>query len=421
MGADSQAEVSVDIEAALAAGDVRTLEAALVAQTIAPRDFLEATDRVLAEGLGNLGAVLLASFLGRYQVPGLPERLERILALEAVVGAEALADLAAVLLAQDRVRAAATMAEAAVRRGPHNGRAAYLRARTHARCGDMDEAFRSICRASPELLGTSGLVAQARYALWTRRAAAATAAESKAKLLAEDPVEASELAALAAMRQRIETLGAAAPRTFRDALALEYGAFVLWPDARLDDALTSAEVTALADAAVQAMAVAGLPAERWLYAHEDGEVLAEWLARRTERPALPWRHGMTVTDGDWLCMGSAAAHPHVGRPDVLALHDALETSPLRSLALVLPPGARAPWVPDLIGAIRRDDDLPWTAADDPEDVLEALSAATPEAEIDPRQAMERLSGILRCTQLSPRPPHAPFLDETPSLDAEGTP
>jgi hypothetical protein len=164
----------------------------------------------------------------------------------------------------------------------------------------------------------------------------------------------------------------------------------------------------------------GLPATEMLYANEDGEVAAAAIAQRLGVPYKEWRHDRTVADGSWLCMASAATHPHQKRLDVDALQLALDAGTLRTLALLLPVGWRAPLVPDVIGRLTGDDELPWTADDDVEEMVELIFDEREEADHDAAldhealaNHLERFGGLLRASQREPRPGHVPFVDETP--------
>jgi hypothetical protein len=171
---------------------------------------------------------------------------------------------------------------------------------------------------------------------------------------------------------------------------------------------------------IGAIRALGLPFSELSYANEDGEVVAAAIAKRTGIPYREWRHDRVAGDGSWLCMASAATHPHQKRIDVDALQQALDAGTLRTLALILPVGWRAPLVPDVIGRLAGDDELPWAADDEVEETVELIFDEGEEADHDAAadhealgNHLERFGGLLRASQREPRPAHVPFLDETP--------
>ena len=109
-----------------------------------------------------------------------------------------------------------------------------------------------------------------------------------------------------------------------------------------------------------------------LFATEDGEILAAGLAQIFDRPYRPWRKEHPAKDGDWLCMGSAATHPHLPNDTVLTLSRALDEGVLRTATLGLPAGWRGPLVPDIIGRLTRDVEFEWSDDEEVEDVYEAI-------------------------------------------------
>jgi hypothetical protein len=121
-------------------------------------------------------------------------------------------------------------------------------------------------------------------------------------------------------------------------------------------------------------------------------------------------------------MAPAGTHPHQCRIDCDALQHALDAGTLRTLSLLLPVGWRAPLVPDVVGRLTGDDELPWRIDDEVDEMVELIFDSREEADHDAaadpevlRNHIERFGGLLRAAQPIPRAPHVPFLDETPVL------
>src|SRR5690606_33665877 len=140
------------------------VERALREQVVRLPAVLGELDRVLALGLGNLATSLATMLVARFHVARADQLAERVLEQKETAGADELVDLAAALIQQERLRAAGRALEAAGEKDPRHGRALYLSARLLARRGRIPEAFETIARVDPELLGASGLATQARYA-----------------------------------------------------------------------------------------------------------------------------------------------------------------------------------------------------------------------------------------------------------------
>jgi hypothetical protein len=409
-------------------GNVREVERALREQAVRLPAVLEQLDRVLAKGLGNLATSLATMLIARFHVARADALADRVLGHKDTAGADELVDLGAALMQQERLRSARRAIEAALERGPGNGRALYLSARLAARRGDLGSAFELIAKVEPDLLGGAGLATQARYAALTGRTKAAGGALNQAKKRATDE-DRAHIEWVEGMVRRAELSGLelAKPMNLRTAMLIEYGSLLVELAASSEDGgrfgmdrIKLGDLGALIDRMIAAIRELGLPFSELLYANEDGEIAAAAIAERTSLPYREWRHDRAVADGSWLCMASAGTHPHQKRIDVDALQDALDRGTLRTLAFVLPVGWRAPLVPDVVGRLTGDDELPWTADDDVEETVELIFDEREEADHDAavdhealHNHLERFGGLLRAAQTEPRPRHVPFVDETP--------
>jgi hypothetical protein len=186
------------------------------------------------------------------------------------------------------------------------------------------------------------------------------------------------------------------------------------------DPMKFGDIGPLVDRMIAAIRQLGLPLRDLYYANEDGEIMAAAVAERTGLDYREWRHERPVRDGSWLCMASAATHPHQKRIDVDALQKALDAGTLRTLSLILPVGWRAPLVPDVVGRLCGDDELPWAIDDEVDEMVDLIFDEHEERNGDAAPDhdalegfIERFGGVLRATQPEPRPAHVPFTDETP--------
>ncbi len=409
-------------------GDVRELERALREQAVRLPTVLEQLDRVLERGLGNLATSIATMLIARFHVARADVLADRVLEHRETAGAEELVDLGAALMQQERLRSARRAIDAALERDPRSGRAMYLSARLEARRGRLDRAFELIAKVDPELLGGTGLATQARYAALTAKSSAVKGALKQAKKRATDD-DREQLAWVERLIHRIELSGLdmTAPLNLRTAMVIEYGSLLVELAASREDGgrfgmdrIELGDLGPLIDRMTGAIRELGVPFTELFYANEDGEIVAAAIAEHTGLPTREWRHDRTVSDGSWLCMASASTHPHLARLDVDALQRALDEGTLRTLAIMLPVGWRAPLVPDVIGRLTGDDELPWTADDDVTEIVELIfddrEKAVHDAASDPEALanhLERFGGLLRATQPLPRPSHVPFLDETP--------
>lgn len=407
-------------------GRVNEIEGVLREQRVRLPSVLAQVDRVLDAGLGNLATSLVTMLIARFHVAQASRLAERVLAHKDTTGGDELADLAAALMNQERLITAAKVLDAAHERDPHHDRAAYLSARLAARRGDMNAAFESIAKTNPKLLQGSGLLYQARYALLAGR----NKAYEKAKKLASKSVEAKEVSAVVgALANRLSLSGVdpTNPMSLRTAMAIEYGSVLV--EVAKDDAdggrfgmdpMGLADVGKLVDRIIASVRALGLPIESLFHATEDGEIIAAAIAERIDKPYFEWSATRQVKEGDWLVMASAGTHPHIENRAVRTLHDALEEGTLRSMALILPCGWRGPIVPDVVGRITGDDELPWAIDDEVDETVELIfderetSNEDAKADVDVLDRhIERFGGIFRATQPAPRAGHVPFLDETP--------
>ncbi len=406
-------------------GNLEAVERALREQFVRLPSVLRELDRVLAAGLGNLGAALATLLIGHFHVAQANALADRVLVHSERAGLDELVDLAAALIQQERRAAAQRVLDTALARDPQHARGRYLAARMLARRGRMRDAFEAIRAVPPRLVGPHGMAIQARYALWAGETRAFEGAMKHARR-AEDEDARAELAALERLADRIARSGVdpTGALDLRTALGLDVGAALIElaaddPIGRFDDAAPSyGDVGRLVQKLARAVRRLTPSPGEILYATEDGEVVAAGIAQILDRPLRRWRKEISAHEGDWLCMGSAATHPHLPNEEVLSLHAALEGGVLRSLCLVLPVGWRAPIVPDLIGRLTRDDEFPWAFDDEVEDIYAAINDDPPsERPRDDEDALtawlDRFAPLLRAGAPMPRPPHVPWHDELP--------
>jgi tetratricopeptide (TPR) repeat protein len=409
-------------------GRIADVERALREQNVRVPAVLGELDRILEAGLGNLAVALVTMLISSFHVARASQLAERALAQADRAGVEELTDLAAALMLAERLNAAEKAIAAALAQDPSAGRAIYLKARLHARRGQLGAAFDVIAKVSPKLLEGAGLATQARYAALAGRDKAKDAALKLARKAA-DEASAPHVTYAESVIARLDALGQrpADPWSLRTAIAIEYGAILveLASDAKDGgrfgmDPPTAFDLGRLLDRMAKVLGDLGARPTLLLYATEDGEIVAAALSEKLGVPYREVRHDRPILEGEWLCMGSAGTHPHVGKQVVAMIQEALDSGTLRTLALVLAAGWRAPIVPDLIGRITGDDELPWRIDDEVEDVLSRMKDEDEGHTRDYRsdeQALaahlERHAGIFRALLPAPRPGHVPFLDETP--------
>ncbi|MBK6685858.1 MAG: hypothetical protein IPG45_15405 [Deltaproteobacteria bacterium] len=407
-------------------GEVLEIERALREQNVRLPAVLAELDRVLDAGLGNLATVLATMLISSFHLARAGQIAERILAQKDTAGVEELTDLAAALMLEERLTTAGKVLTAALEHDPRADRALYLSAKLEARRGQLDRAFSTIAKVSPKLLGGSGLATQARWAALLGKNAALEAAWRLAQKAAqEEDREHLNFAAGVIHRQR--QLGRTPPYGLRTAFAVEYGSILVELAKDPKDggrfgmqAMTPFDVGRLLDRMVRVWRNLGVLPKELLYATEDGEIVATGLGQRLAVPVKEVRHDRPIVEGAWYCMASAGTHPHVANPIVRVLHEALNAGVLRSAALILPAGWRAPLVPDLIGRITGDDELPWGLTDEVDETLERMlddSEGATDDWLDDGPALEAhlegCAGLFRALQPEPRPGHVPYLDETP--------
>lgn len=407
-------------------GEVLEIERALREQNVRLPAVLAELDRVIDAGLGNLATVLATMLISSFHLARAGQIAERILGQKDTAGVEELTDLAAALMLEERLTTAGKVLAAALEHYPRADRALYLSAKLEARRGHLERAFATIAKVSPKLLGGAGLATQARWAALLGKEAAVDAAWRLAQKAAQEEDQ-EHLAYAAGVIQRQRQLGRTLPYGLRTALAVEYGAILV--DLAKDpgdggrfgmQAMTPYDVGRLLDRMVQVWRSLGTSPKELLYATEDGEIVAAGLGQRLGVPVKEVRHDRPIGEGAWYCMASAGTHPHVANHTVKVLHEALATGVLRSAALILPAGWRAPLVPDLIGRITGDDELPWGLTDEVDETLERMSddsEGTTDDWLDDQGALEShlegCAGLFRALLPDPRPGHVPYLDETP--------
>lgn len=413
-------------------GDVNGVEAALREHVVRLPDVLDQLQRVLDLGHGNLAAVLVTMLISSFRIARADRLAEQVLQHRDTAGDEELVDLAAALLGQERLTIATKVLDVVLTRDAANGRALYLRARIFARRGRIDDAFDAIARVSPKLLEAAGMAVQARYALFAGRAKALDGALRHAKK-ADDPdviVQVREVERIQERMVKVPALVEALRTDLRAALTLEYGSVLV--ELATDpsdggrfgmDPVAVRDVGRLVDRIVRVIEAAKLPITELVHATEDGEIVAAALSQRTGKPYRQWRAERPAVDGTWLCMASAATHPHLPNNVVHTIQTALDEGTVRTLALVLPVGWRGPIVPDVIGRLTGDDELPWAIDDEVDETVERIFGASgdeapttgvardDEAELFAHVALAR--DVLRAAGPLPRAAHVPFFDETP--------
>ncbi len=411
-------------------GNIQAIELALREQNLRLPVVLRELDRVLESGLGNLATALVTMLISRFSIARADKLADQVLAQQDSAGVDELVDLGAALLQQERLSAATRALSAALKKDPRDGKGLYLSARIAARRGRLEDAFTEIAKVSPKLLGGAGLATQARYAALLGREKALKAALKLARKTVSDE-ERAFVEHTEAIVARLELLGlGSAPPSMsnlRTAMAIEYGSLLVeLARSPKDGGRFSMEPPKLGDVAavlermLGAIRQLGVPMKTLYFANEDGEIIAAALSEKTDCPYKQWTADRKVEDGDWLCLASAGTHPHLRRPAVQALQQALDDGLMRSLALVLPCGWRGPIVPDVVGRLTGDDEFPWAIDDEVDETVELIFEETDErgeeATKDPEalQAhIERFGAVFRATQALPRPGHMPFLDETP--------
>lgn len=414
------------LAALIDAGELQELERALREQNVRLPAVLHELDRVLAAGQGNLACVLGTMLISTFHLARASELTERILQQKDTAGVEELTDLAAALILEERLISADKVVTAALGHDPRADRALYLSAKLEARRGNLERAFTTIAKVSPKLLGAVGLATQARWAALLGKSAALEAAWRLANQQAT-PEDHEYLIHTQQVIERQRRLLHTPPYGLRTAFAAEYGSILVELARAAHDGgrfgmevMTPPDIARLLDRMVGVWRHLGVVPSELLYATEDGEIIAAALSQRTGVPAKEVRHDVPIKEGAWYCMASAATHPHVANTTVRVLHEALATGSLRSLALLLPAGWRAPLVPDLIGRISGDDELPWGLTDEVDETLERMfddDEGQTDDWIDDAPALlahlERCAGLFRALQPAPRPGHVPYLDEVP--------
>ncbi|MEQ9496411.1 MAG: hypothetical protein RIT81_06120 [Deltaproteobacteria bacterium] len=415
-------------------GRIAEIERVLREQNVRLPQVLDQLERVLAEDLGNLATAMVSMLIGRFHVARASQLAERVLSRADTAGADALADLAAALMQQERLITARKVVDAALGRDPHHDRALYLSARISARRGRLDDAFTSIAKVNPKVLEAHGLLHQARYALLTGRDKAYASALSLAKKAGKnddtfDPLGVEALA----KRLQIASVDPTQPMTLRTSMALEYGSALVEVErsgvdgGRFDmEPMAYADLGPLVRRMVATIRSMGAPLTMFYHATEDGEIVAAAMSQIAEVPYREWASTRDMEDGAWLVMGSASTHPHLDNKSVRWLGEALSGGVLRTAALIMPCGWRGPIVPDVIGRITGDDELPWAIDDEVEDTVELIFEPDDDSREDAAQDdevlerhLERFGGIFRATQPEPRDGHVPFHDETPVPRTQG--
>jgi hypothetical protein len=412
-------------------GDVAAVETALREQNVRLPDVLDQVDRILEKGWGNLAAALVTMLVATFHIARADRLADRVLEHKDSAGNDELSDLAAALFVEERLSVATRVLEVVLAREADHGRALYLRARIFARRGAVDRAFELISRVSPKLLGPHGMAIQARYALLARREKAIAGALKHTKH-SDDPDVVNQVREVERIRERIakanEPFYERAKTDLRAMMALEYGATLIELATDPTDSgrfgmetITFRDCGRLLEKIAKAITALGLPIHELLFATEDGEIVATGLEKLTGKPAKQWQADRKIADGSWLCMASAATHPHLPNLVVKTIQTALDQGTLRTLALILPCGWRGPLVPDLIGRITGDDEMPFAIDDEVEDVLgeifdESQEPSTMLVREDGEELARHLDEskpLLRALEPEPRAGHVPFLDETP--------
>lgn len=418
------------LSALVDSGNVAGIERAIHEQNVRLPRVLEQLDRVLTQGHGNLAAAMATMLISTFRVARADRLAERVLAEASSAGSDELSDLAAALLMQERLASANKVLDVVLAREPSHGRSLYLQSRVLARRGLPERAFDAISRVSPKVLGPSGMAIQARYALLANRDKALEGALKLARR-SDDPDVMNQVREVERIQERMDraphSLLDRARSDLRATMALEYGSLVCELARDPSDGgrfgmepITRRDAAYVMERMAKAIGALGLPLSELIYANEDGEIVAAGISRVTGKPFREWRADRAPADGSWLCMASAATHPHLPNTVVRTLQAALDEGTLRTLALVLPSGWRGPLVPDLIGRITQDDELPFSMHDEVDDVVDEMFDAREEksglALEDEASFLEHLHearALLRALEPSPRGGHVPFLDETP--------
>lgn len=414
------------------AGELQRIETALREHSVRLPDVLDQVERILEQGWGNLAAALVTMLIASFHISRSDRLADRVLEHKDSAGNDELVDLAAALLGQERLSVATRVLEVVLAREADHGRALYLRARIFARRGLIDQAFDTIARVSPKLLGAHGMAVQARYALLAGRTKAIDGALKHAKK-SDDPDVINQVLEVEHMRERMQRTPAPLLSRMRTdlfaAMAIEYGSLLVEvsPDptdgGRFGmDAMSHREAGTVVAGIAASLGALGAPITELIYATEDGEIIASALAKILNKPLREWRAEKAPVEGSWLCMASAATHPHLPNNVVKTIQAALDSGPLRTLALILPCGWRGPIVPDVIGRITGDDELPWAIDDEVSDVLDEMfqsgdsgnsgDSGAPSVR-SPHPDLEDVKPLLRALEPMPRAGHIPFFDETP--------
>ena len=427
----AESEISQDeLNALVDNGDVRSIESALREMKLRIPAIIRQIDRCIAGGQSNIATVLATMLIGRFHVTQANALADQIISHSENAGSDELVDLVAALMQQERLSSARRVLTATLEKSPGHHRAQYFQALLAARAGRVNDAFQSIVRCSPKLLGAHGLAQQARFAAWCRRPKAfegairlATQAfETDSKQGSKDEDTRLQIEAAQRLYNRLCATNIESP-TLRDALFLEYGSLLVEESTDestlgcFDDApMTYGDAGRLIRKIAKILPTFG-EIQELVYATEDGEVVAAGLSQILKKPYRAWHKELNGKDGDWLCMGSAATHPHVNNETVQSLDRALMQGTLRTLCLVLPRGWRAPIVPDLVGRMTSDDEFPWEIDDEIEDIYEEMVADDPTTDlVKPNLPDDPISIYpyrLRASEEMPRFPHLAYRDELP--------
>ncbi|MEE2901663.1 MAG: hypothetical protein VYC39_05005 [Myxococcota bacterium] len=413
------------------AGDIRSIEAALREMNVRIPSVIRQIDRCLMEGQSNVATVLATMLISRFHVTQANALADQIISQAENAGADELVDLVAALMQQERLSSARKVLEKILEKVQGHDRAQYFKSLLAARAGHIEDAFQSIARCSPKLLGAHGLAQQARFAAWCRRAKAfegavrlAKQAEERKSYEQDDEDVSIQITAAERLQNRLTTTNIDSP-SLRDALFLEYGSLLV--EESVDEArfgcfdetpITYGDAGRLIRKIAEILPQFG-EIQELVYATEDGEVVAAGLSQILKKPYRAWHKELNAKDGDWLCMGSAATHPHVNNKTVQSLDQALMKGTLRTLCLVLPRGWRAPIVPDVIGRMTTDDEFLWEIDDEIEDIYEEMVDDEPTAELvrnDSEKIEENMRAypeLMRAAEPLPRFPHLAYRDELP--------
>ncbi|MBK8012427.1 MAG: hypothetical protein IPK13_13840 [Deltaproteobacteria bacterium] len=411
------------------------IEALIRAKEISLSSVVKTIRALVEASKSGLAARLSALLIDRFRWANVSELLEHVGPRAPEAPTADLCLLAEALLNRDLIEAADTILAHQTR---DDGPLLHLRARILARRGSLDLAFRHIAQVPPTTLGTEGLLRQARYAALTGRAAAARGALKRITASDEEPT-AQAIAHVERILSRIALSGLdpTQPLTLRTALLLEYGSLII-DDAPSESgaqdlgADVDVDVDALAldddliDGLTDALENLGCPMSAFVFATPAGEVLAQTLSHRLGGvPTSPFgsheracraplggepaenavstrgaRGAGDALEGVWFCVGSAQEHPRCPRSEVLALAQALRAGSLRTVACVHTLGVRTPIMPDVVGRLHGHG--PRTPGPTERSLAPSVGGY-----------LDRFGGLLRAAQPWPRPPHAPFVDETP--------